>query len=252
VGELGIIRRYSYWSDRRIREIAADNNISLDKRWLMAIQTPALGALPKIGVNEVQRTLQRHAVAERVEGAIGKLAVQDFVTPTCAVFAKGCTHITFARYTRWSDRRTGKQQGDGVILHARTVSSDGTRVEVCLFGSIENCIDYLPGPDAVAPMWRASSTQAIEEFIAHQGKKKAPIYDDDESIGVEILRTINNEGMTGKRAFKNIQSAEWFAEVYHDVELDKNRWNLRPGRDLPETVDRIIIGAPLWVRTASN
>jgi hypothetical protein len=252
VGELGIIRRYSYWSDSRIKGIAADNNISLDKRWLITFKTPSVGALPQIGVNESQRTLQRHAVAERVEGSIGQLAVQDFVTPASAIFAKGRTPITFARYTRLSDRRAGRQQGDGVIIHARTVSSDGTRVEICLFGSIENCIDYLPGADAMAPMWRASSAQAIEEFIAHQGKKKAPIYDDGESIAVEILRTINNEGMTGKRVFKSIQSTEWFAEVYHDVELDKNRWNLRAGRDLPETVDRIVIGAPLWVRTASN
>jgi hypothetical protein len=250
VGELGRIRRYSYWSDRRIKEIAADNNISLDKRWLMTFQSPAIGALPQIGINEGQRKLQRHAVAERIEGSIGQLAVEDFVTPPAAAFAKGRTPITFARYTRLSDLRAGKK-GDGVIIHTRTASSNGTKVEICLFGSIENCIDYLPGSDVVTPaVWRASSTQAIEEFMRHRGKKKAPIYDDGESIAVEILRTINNEGMIGKRAFKSIQSAEWFAEVFHDVELDKSRWDLRPGRDLPEPVDRIVIGAPLWVRTA--
>ncbi len=55
--------------------------------------------------------------------------------------------------------------------------------------------------------------------------------------------------MTDKYVFKRIVSAEWFAEVYHDVELDKGRWHLQPGIDLPEPVDRIVIGAPLWVRS---
>ena len=30
LGELGTIRRYSHWSDRRIRSIAEDNEIDLD------------------------------------------------------------------------------------------------------------------------------------------------------------------------------------------------------------------------------
>jgi hypothetical protein len=66
-------------------------------------------------------------------------------------------------------------------------------------------------------------------------------------MAVEILRVINYVGMTGKYVFKRIASAEWFAEVYHDVELDKERWDLR--QELPEPVDRIVIGAPLWVRS---
>lgn len=97
-------------------------------------------------------------------------------------------------------------------------------------------------------MWSSSSTWAIEEFISHRGERDAPMYDDDESIAVEILRTLNNEGMMSKYVFKHAPSTEWFAEVYKDVELDKERWDLRPGRDLPEPVDRIVIGAPLWLR----
>lgn len=98
-------------------------------------------------------------------------------------------------------------------------------------------------------MWRASSSWAIDEFIDNLGQEPAPIYDDDQSIAVEILRTINNEGMTGRHVRQRISSAEWFAEVYKDVELDKDQWNLKPGRDIPEPVDRIVIGAPLWVRS---
>jgi hypothetical protein len=98
-------------------------------------------------------------------------------------------------------------------------------------------------------MWSSSSYWVIEKFINNRGTKPAPIYDDPESIAVEILRVFNNEGMTGKYVFNTFASAEWFAEVYHDVELDKTRWNLTPGRDIPEPVDRIVVGAPLWVRS---
>ena len=98
-------------------------------------------------------------------------------------------------------------------------------------------------------MWSSSSTWSIEEFIANRGTESAPIYDDDESIAVEILRVFNNEGMTGKYVFNRLAEAEWFAEVYKDVELDKQRWNLRPGEELPEPVDRIVIGQPLWIRS---
>lgn len=58
------------------------------------------------------------------------------------------------------------------------------------------------------------------------------------------------EGMTRRKAFQRYPAAKWFAEVYKHVELNKNRWHFRPGdTDVPEPVDRIVIGAPLWVRT---
>jgi hypothetical protein len=143
-----------------------------------------------------------------------------------------------------------KEKGDkAVMIHTRTTSSNGCQVVVILFASIENCAGYLQGAKAEAPFWSSSSTGAIEEFIAHQGTRNDSQYDDDESIAVEILRVINNENMTDKYVFRRLISAEWFAEIYHDVELDKNRWNLKPGYDIPDPVDRIVIGAPLWVRS---
>ena len=225
----------------------ADNAINLDRRWRLTLKTPTLGLAPLAEFAEERRTPLRHEIAVRVETAIGQRAVEDFVTPPPALFAKGCGQVTLAAYTRWRPEK--KRKREGIVAHTRTVSSDGSRVEVCLFGSLEHCTDYLSGADIEAPKWSSSSTRAIEDFIANEGTRPAPIYDDDESIAVEILRVFNNEGMTGKCAFKRIKSAEWFANVYHDVELDKKRWNFRPGRDLPEPVDRIVIGAPLWIRS---
>jgi hypothetical protein len=250
LGELGTVWRYSYWSDRRVRDIAADNAIDLDRRWRTAFRTPLLGFAPQAELAEERGAVQRHEIAVRVERAIGQLAVEDFVTPPPAAFAKGCGEVTFAVYTRWSAPKKNKRKA--VIVHTRTKSSDGSRIEVCLFGSIENCAGYLSGRGTEAPMWSASSTWAIEEFIDNLGRKPAPMYDDDEAIAVEILRTINNEGMIGSRVRRRIASAEWFAEVYKDVELDKDRWTLKPESDIPEPVDRIVIGAPLWVRSSGR
>jgi hypothetical protein len=198
---------------------------------------------------EGRRTPQYHEVAGKVERAIGQLAVEDFVTPPPAAFAKGCGEVTLATYKRWP--RSKKSKELAVIAHTRTQASNGCRVEICLFGSIDNCTDYLPGSQADAPMWRASSELAIHEFIDNRGQKPALIYEDDESIAVEILRTINNEGMIGRYVIQRIVSTEWFVEVYKDVELDKDRWDLKPGRDIPEPADRIVIGAPLWIRSNS-
>jgi hypothetical protein len=76
-------------------------------------------------------------MSERVERAIGQLAVEDFVTPPPTAFAKGCGEVTIAVYERWS--RPKKNKRNAVIVHTRTKASNGCRVEYCLFGSIENC-----------------------------------------------------------------------------------------------------------------
>jgi hypothetical protein len=251
MGELADIFRYSYWSDRRIRSIATDNAINLERRWLLGFTFPSiLGFLPQAGLVEQGRTAQRHDVALKLERAIGKLAVEDFVTPPPSRFVKGCGPVTLAAYTRWHPRN--KSERKGIIVHTRTVSSNGCRVELCMFGSIENCADYQSGSNIEAPTWSSSSTWAIEEFIANRGVTPAPIYDDDESIAVEVVRVFNNEGMTGKYAFKHFPTADWFAEVYHDVELDKENWDQRQSGDWPRPVDRIVIGAPLWIRSTAG
>jgi len=56
--------------------------------------------------------------------------------------------------------------------------------------------------------------------------------------------------MASNYVFERASSAEWFAQVYHDVELTKDRWRFSRGSaDMPEPTDRVVIAAPLWVRT---
>src|SRR4051794_33850131 len=207
-GELGKMRRYAYWSDRRIRDIAADNSIKLERRWLLGIKLPTLlSFLPQAELIEQQQMAQRHEIAIRMERAIGKMAVEDFSTPPPTLFAKGCNPVTLSAYTLW--RKEGRSESKGVIAHTSLVNGAGNRIEVCLFGSLEHCTDYLSASNAETPRWRSSSTRAIEEFIRTRGTTPAPIYDDDEAIAVEVVRVLNNEGMTRKRVFNTLSPAEW-------------------------------------------
>jgi hypothetical protein len=250
MGELGATRRYSYWSDRSVKRVADDNVIRLERAWRLGLRSPSAGLMPQAELTEELRGLSRHEMALRIEAAIGQPAVEDFVTPPPSNFAKGVSRVTFAAYTRWNFVDPDERGEKAAILHTRVRASDGSRVEICLFGSIDNRVGRNTEPSA--PIWQASSTWAIEEFIMNMGLKPAPIYDDDQSIAVEIVRVLNLEGMTSKYVFTAPASSEWFAQVYKDVVLDKSRWDLRPGSDWPEPVDRIIVGAPLWVRSSSN
>ena len=156
LGELGTVWRYAYWSDRRVRDIAVDNAIDLDRRTRTAFRTPLFGLLPQVERAQEHGAMQRHEIAQGIGRAIGQLAVEDFVTPPPTAFARGCGEVTIAVYERWSGPKKNKRRA--IIVHSRTTASNDCRVEICLFGSIDNCAGYLSGSKDEVPTWRSSST----------------------------------------------------------------------------------------------
>ena len=46
-GRLASVRKYSYWPDRRIRDIAADNGMDLERLWNFSFRTPMLTLFPQ-------------------------------------------------------------------------------------------------------------------------------------------------------------------------------------------------------------
>jgi hypothetical protein len=243
MGELGQIRRYHYWSNRLTRQIADDNDIPLSRRLRWTARIPSFPFIGQVEVGNETRDLRRNEVAEKIETAIGSLAVEDFTTPPPVTFAKGTGAVTIAPFLSYYG--PAKR---AACIHTRTKSSNGCHVEVCLFGSMDNFPDYYSQSDVDAKGWRASSAWAIDEFVASRGLQNDQ-YDDDEAMAVEILRTIRNEGMITKSVKDLVVSGEWFADIFKDVVLSKDRWTLQPGEDVDEKVDRILIGFPLWVRT---
>jgi hypothetical protein len=65
----------------------------------------------------------------------------------------------------------------------------------------------------------------------------------------ETGHTKNHKGKPWTRGFTigNADDVEWFAVIYKDVALTKGRWDFDNEDD---NADRILIGAPLWIRTA--
>jgi hypothetical protein len=250
MGELGVIHHYAYWADRRIRDIASANSISLERRVSWKAKTASIPLVGSLELTQEARTLNRAEVARRIETAIGDLAVQDFVTPPPAAFARGIGRVEFSQFA-------GVKERASVVMHTNTRSSTGVCVEVCLFGSMQNTADYVGGSDQPLDGWTSSAARSVERFIRSRGETKSPRWD-DEALAVEALRIATEQGFTSTwdkdkpwtRGFTlgHAEESEWFAQLYSDIVLDKDRW-IFDENDFGYGVDRILIGAPLWVRT---
>jgi hypothetical protein len=252
MGELGVVRRYHYWSDRSIRKIATDNDIALNGRLHWGLKFPSFPFIAQFEIGQEASDLRRNRVAEKIETAIGLHAVEDIVTPPPVSFAKGTGHMEIARTTvRYA-------VNDGVVIHFTVMSSEGSRVQVCLFGSIDNTPHYISAASANEAGWTSSAWYAIEELLHSRGKRNTSQWNDDESIAVEAMQIALHQGETGHtknhkgkpwtRGFTigSAEDVDWLAVIYKDVELTKDRWRL------DDDVDRILVGAPLWIRTATR
>jgi hypothetical protein len=248
MAERGAVVRYAYWSDRRVRNLARDLETDIEPNWKTKITAFRLPLLRTgIDLEREPRTLHRNEIATRIERAVGDLAVEDFVTPPKADFAKGTGWVQFSHFVC--------DQPDRVILHTRTQASDGTRVVVCLFGSRDNMPDFVGVNDPQVSGWTSSAMWSVLDWLSTQCTENNSQWDDPESISVEAFKIATRQGnndsyratpnqpWTRGFTFGDASEAEWFAEIYSDVVLDKDRWTL------DDPVDRILVGAPVWIRT---
>src|ERR1700720_3389553 len=97
--ELGAVRRYHYWSDRSIKQIATDNDIALSGRLRWGLGFPSFPFIAQLQLGADGQELKRNQVARKIETAIGLHAVEDFITPPPVSFAKGTGHMEIARTT---------------------------------------------------------------------------------------------------------------------------------------------------------
>jgi hypothetical protein len=256
VSELGVVRKYHYWSDRRVRGISTDNDISLETRWSLSLKTPPLLG-GQVGISDQQRSLRRNEVARKLELAIGSHAVTDLVTPPPVRFAKGTDHIEFARFV------SSYAGNEGALMHVRKTNSLGQQADICLFGSMDNFAGYIESAVAPPTGWTSSAFYAIDELIETRGQQNTSQWDDEESRAVEAMKIALYQGATGYRnenkdkpwtrgfTIGSAEATEWFAEIYVDVELSEDRWNFSADKAEYGT-ERILIGAPVWIRTASS
>ncbi|MEU1307766.1 hypothetical protein ABZ419_02555 [Streptomyces cinnamoneus] len=248
-----MIGKYLYWSDRAVQRIAEDNGIDLAGRgrWTVGLNWKVVQA-SRTGAERLTRN--RLDEAQRVEKAVRAAVVEDFAAPPPAAFVKGTGKVSFSRFIQWRHAKN-----PAALLHVQTRSVTGRRVDICLFGSMDNVDGFGPWDD-FENGWTSSSAPAIEELLRTQGRENTWFHDDEHYRSVEALRIAFEQGHRGPetdrdgrpeiRAFTMGHNGDctFFAEVYTDVVLNPDRWAFRDG-DPMAGADRIIVGRPLWVRT---
>ncbi|MGX4733222.1 hypothetical protein [Kitasatospora griseola] len=253
------VGRFLYWSDRRLRGIARDNGITLGRWKLTSVSPPSTVGpvpLPQTSFSAPAQETDRRDMTIRIRKALKARTVVRFDSPPPTDFAEGVGRIEFARFIG------GPAQDKGVLLHTHTSSPDGRRVDVILFGSLDNTPDFRT-TDAAEVGWTSSAWMAVSQFMEGLHPDRVGFWGDAEEAAFEVLKIALHQGCTGldsehagrpwTRGFTlgRAENCEWFAEIYADVVLDHDRWARllqSEGLDGPE---RILIGAPVWARTAS-
>ncbi|MFF4101773.1 hypothetical protein [Streptomyces sp. NPDC001903] len=198
------------------------------------------------------RERSRRQVADRLAAATRRQTAVTYQEPQPVLFATGVGAVAFSAFT------DGPARDKGVVLHTRTRSTDGRRVDLCLFGSLDNTLDFRPGEALEGSS--SSAWYAVAELLESRGRRNTSQWD-DHGLAVEALKIALNDReraenpdhddapWTRPLALGRAVDAEWFAVIYSDITLDPARWHL--DRTGLAGTRRIIVGAPVWVRSAS-
>lgn len=256
------VGRYVYWSERLVGEVIDDNGIRLDTRIKPSVNLGVAGN----GLNLAGRDRENTTfdIAEKLKKKLRKSIVTDFDAPTSGHYIQGTGWAEVTEFQRWGFPQH-RLPGRTVLTHTQTFTQQGCRVDLCLFGSLKNLKGYDVPEEDSAGGWTSSNAPMIEEFMALRGAELSartgrgyPL--DDEETALEILKVALTQGIYGAPAdhhgrpetrgytIMGFDATEYVAVIYKDVTLTQSRWNLRGDPEL-EGVSRILIGAPLWMRT---
>ncbi|MEV6613810.1 hypothetical protein AB0N31_07995 [Streptomyces sp. NPDC051051] len=257
-----LVGRYVYWSERLVREVIDDNGVQLDSRVKSSLKLGVAGnGLDVTGRDREKTTFE---VAEILKKKLRKAIVSDFDTPGPVQLVQGASWVEVAEFQRWGYARHRLGQRTAVV-HAQTVTRRGRRVDLCLFGGIRNLRGYTVPEDDPVHGWTSSAAPAIEELVAsrgaamNEGAGDLSSFDEEE-LAVDTLRvalsqgiyrhTDDHRGRPETRAFTvmGFEATEYVALIYKDVTLTPGRWDFRTEQEMIGT-RRILIGAPLWLRT---
>lgn len=268
MGELGGTVEYLYWSARRTSRFMEDNGLSVQPV-TRTFTSPAFGWLPTFSRSTTNMNGTRPRAAKAIEDALGQTAVAKFNTPGPIQYAKGTGKVVFGDFISATD------QEDETPAVMFTVADHSRRyrdgVAVCLFGSMDGFPEYIreSGP-RVEWGWSSSSARSVFKFIQSQGKEIEGygFLDTPGDMCYAALQIARDQGIykgswectygldrPWERAFTygDVREAQWLAQIY----LDMTREDLEAdGFDFPRWEDaipyqRVLIGAPLWIRTPS-
>ncbi|MES4892004.1 hypothetical protein [Streptomyces sp. NPDC096012] len=256
------VGRYVYWSERLVRAVIDDNGVQLDSRVKASLKLGvAGGGLDLAGRDREKTTFE---VAEKLKRKLRRSIVSDFDASGPLQLVQGASWVEVAEFRRWGYPRHRLGQRTAVV-HAWTVTRQGRRVDLCLFGGLKNLRGYtVPEEDPVRG-WTSSAAPAIEELVASRGAAPSEAGGDacsfdEEELAVDTLKMALSQGIyrhpddhMGRpetRAFTvmGFDATEYAALIYKDVTLTPGRWDFDREPEMMGT-SRILIGAPLWLRT---
>jgi hypothetical protein len=255
MSDLGGIVHYLYWSERRVRKLISDNNIRIKQP-----RTRGLGikvSAPVFSMEATQQTteamISRHAIALEVERSLGSSAVTSLDLPSPIQFAKGIGTVVFSEFMNTG----GHSLGIGSIFTCW--ENKGTKVGVCLFGSMGNFADYLQeGGSEFQEGWTSSAAPYIRDFLRNDCRGGIPGFSEAQlafsALDVCLKQGMREPGNVERarldwhRSYSSgdVQDvAEWCAQIYfdawaHETSEYRKDW---------DGFHRVLIGAPLWVRT---
>jgi hypothetical protein len=268
MGELGGTVEYLYWSTRRTSRFIEDNSLS-DEPATQTLTSPSLGWLPTFSRSKPSVSGKRPQIARVIEEALGQIAVNRFNAPGPIQYAKGTGTVVFSEFMHVSSRQEDRPTVIFTMAdHSRT---DRESVAVCLFGSMDNYLEYIQdGGPKTSHGWSSSAGPTVFNFIRSHGNDlgRPPIAGTAGEIAGAALQIAYSQGMHGVDyrcprgmdrpwmrgyTYGDAREAEWLAQIYLDMtreQLAADGINTNDyAYDLP--VSRILIGAPLWIRTPS-
>ena len=261
--ELGGTVEYLYWPARRTERFLNDNNIPIPQL-TTTIASPARGWLPSLSRTVVDLGNRRPQIAKTIETALGQIAVNRFDGPSPIKYAKGTSPVVFGEFKTWDVKH---ERQPAVMFTAVDYGRRGRElVAICLFGSMDNFPEYVlaagPGSDdgPFEEGWVSSSAPAVYNFIRSHGKQFDDLHYTPERMAREALKIADGQGMwkaagndnaglgldrAWERSFTygEVANAKWLAEIHLDVDLLETRGGAEDG------FRRVLVGAPLWVRT---
>ena len=268
MGELGGTTEYLYWSARRTGRFMEDNGL-LEQPVTQTFTTPSIGWLPTFSRSRTSVRGTRPQIAKAIEGALGQVAVTRFDAPARIQYAKGTSTVVFGDFMGAPPKL--KRRPAVMFTSVHYSQRDRWSVPVCLFGSIDNFLEYVQasGPGAIEA-WSSSAAPTVFNFIKSHGKElESRFYPSTVGeVAAAALQIAYSQG-THKAAqectygmdkpwqraytYGHAREAEWLAEIYADVRREdlseKDVEMVDAYAHAP--VRRLLIGAPLWIRTPS-
>jgi hypothetical protein len=257
LGELGGVVSYLYWSERRVQRILSDNGIQLSSGVTKFASPSMQGLVPTMEHTMGGKVAQRANIADLIERSLGQSIMSDFDSVPGPRYAKGVGTLVFGEFINDFDKDPLERDRRALIFSSCDYNeSDKDSVAICLFGSMENFADYVAssGPLSDEGGWTSSSAPSVLDFLT--GKWSDQVDEPSrEELAIEALKIANSQGTRDgevdplkgwRRSFTygDIQDvAEWFAEVYLDVDLTQL------GMAREDGFRRVVVGAPIWVRT---